>query len=182
MALPSTIYRAVLHLSDIDRGHYADLQATVARHPSETAERLVARLLAFALCHEEELLFTRGIGAGDEPDLWAKGPDGRVRLWVEVGLPEAERLLKASRHAENVVVFAFGSARRHWENVHLPQLGRAANLTAIALPQSLLDTLAGRLQRTIDWSLTVSGGTLYLTAGDRTLEGPINLLQGEAPA
>ncbi len=75
MALPSTIHRATIQLADIDSDRYESLQATVARHPSETAERLTARLLAYALCFEEGLVFTRGIAAGDEPDLWCKGPE-----------------------------------------------------------------------------------------------------------
>lgn len=181
MALPSTVHRAFIHLSDIDRGRYGELQATVARHPSETGERLVARLLAFSLCHEEGLAFTRGIGAGDEPDLWSRGPDGRTRLWVEVGLPEAARLLKAARHAGRVVLFAFGSSRRSWESIHLPQLSRASNLTVFGLDHSFLEQVAVRLQRSVEWSLTVSGGTLYLTVGGETLEAPLTLLLGEAP-
>src|SRR5512136_652890 len=110
MALPSTIYRTTIQLSDIDRGVYETLQASVARHPSETEERLVARLLASALCYEDGLQFTRGICVGEEPDLWSIGPDGRVTLWVEVGLPEPERLIKAARHVERVVLLACGSA------------------------------------------------------------------------
>ena len=92
MALPSAIHKVNIQLADIDRGVYETLQSTVARHPSETEERLVARLLAYALFFEPELVFTKGISAVDEPDLWSKGPDGRVLLWVEVGLPEADRI------------------------------------------------------------------------------------------
>ena len=80
MALPSTVYRATIQLSHVDRGIYDTLQATLARHPSETAERLVLRLLAFAICYGPDVAFTRGVGAGDEPDLWVKGGDGRVAL------------------------------------------------------------------------------------------------------
>ncbi len=99
MALPSTIYRTTVQLADIDRSIYETLQTTVARHPSETEERLIARLLALALFYEPDLGFTKGISATDEPDLWLKGADGRVQLWVEVGLPDAERIIKAARHA-----------------------------------------------------------------------------------
>lgn len=179
MALPSTIYRASIDLSDIDHDRYGELQATVARHPSETAERLVARLLAYALCHEEDLVFTRGVGAGEEPDLWARGADGRVRLWVEVGLPEADRLVKAARHAERVILLAFGSSRRHWENTHLPRLAPVSNLTVLALHQPLVDRLVQRLQRSVRWGLTVSGGTLYMAVDGETVEGPLALLHGE---
>lgn len=183
MALPPIIYRASIQLSDVDRNRYEHLQLTVARHPSETAERLVARLLAYALSYEEGLSFTKGICAGDEPDLWMKGPDGRVTLWLEVGLPEAERLLKASRHAERVVLFACGPGRLRWESVHLPRLKRAGNLTVYGLDQVFLQHLVERLQRGIDWSLTVTAGMLYLTVANETMESPLTLLvQSELPA
>ncbi|HEY5514244.1 MAG TPA: YaeQ family protein, partial [Geomonas sp.] len=111
MALPSTVYRASVQLSDLDRQVYEQLQTTIVRHPSETAERLVARLLAYALCFEEGLSFTKGVGSGDEPDLWSKGPDGRVKLWIEVGLPDPDRLAKSCRHVERAVLFACGPAQ-----------------------------------------------------------------------
>ena len=178
MALPPTIYRAVIDLADLDRNCYEKLQVTVARHPSETAERLVARLLAYALCFEDGLVFTKGISAGDEPDLWSKGPDGRVVLWVEVGLPEAERLLKASRHAERVVLFVNGSTRWRWETMHLPKLAAATNLTVIGVDQGFIEQLVAHLQRGIDWSLTLTEGTIYLTVGGETLETQKQVLVG----
>lgn len=178
MAQPATIYRAGIQLSDIDRGLYESLQVTVARHPSETEERLLARILAYALYYEPELTFTKGVGAGDEPDLWVKGPDGRVKCWVEVGLPDAERLIKASRHSEQVVLCAFGSALSVWEKQQLPKLAGIANLTVISLEQSFLKQLTGRLQRSISWSLTVTEGTLYLTIDSETLESSVIRLMG----
>lgn len=178
MAQPSTIYRAGIQLSDIDRGLYESLQITVARHPSETEERLLARILAYALYYEPELAFTKGVGAGDEPDLWIKGPDGRVRCWIEVGLPEAERLVKASRHSEQVVLCAFGAALAVWEKQQLPKLAGIANLTVISLDQSFLRQLTARLQRSIAWSLTVTEGSLYLEIDGETLESAVNHLAG----
>lgn len=182
MALPSTVYRASIELSDMDRGIFEHLQATVARHPSETEERLVARLLAFALCYEPELAFTKGIGAGDEPDLWVRGPDGRTTLWVEVGLPDPERLVKASRHAARVVLLAAGSSRRRWEEQHLPRLAALPNLTVVGLDHVFLRGLAERLERSVSWTLTLTEGTLYLTVGGETLETTLVRLAGAAPA
>lgn len=170
MALPATIYRASIQLSDVDRSIYESVQTTVARHPSETEERLAARLLAYALFYEPELSFTRGVAAGDEPDLWVKGPDGRVALWVEVGLPDAERLLKASRHAGRVVLLAFGSARWRWEEQQLPKLAGVPNLAVLGLDQGFLGSVVARLQRSIAWSLTVTEGALYLAVDGETLE------------
>lgn len=176
MALSPTIYRAVVALADVDGHRYERLAATVARHPSETAERLVARVLAYALCYEEGLTFTRGIAAGDEPDLWSKRPDGRVDLWVEVGLPEAERLIRAARHAERVVLCACGGGLPRWEAQHLPRLAGVANLRVVALPAALLDGAVAGLERSLDWSLTISGGDLYLGIGAASFSAPLRQL------
>lgn len=173
MALPSTIYRANIQLSDTDRGVYETLQATVARHPSETEERLVARLLAYALFNEEGLEFTRGISASDEPDLWSKRPDGRVTTWVEVGLPEAERLAKAARHAERVALLACGNGLPNWERLQLPKLEGVANLAVTTLDQSFINRLVTMLERVITWEMTVTEGTLYLQVAGQSLETPI---------
>jgi uncharacterized protein YaeQ len=178
MALPATIHRLAIDLADLDRGRYARLEASVARHPSETAERLVLRVLAYALCFDEELTFTKGIAAGDEPELWAKEPDGRVREWVEVGLPDPERLRKAGRHAERLVLLAGGSGLRRWLDQHQPKLAPLANLTILTLAPTLVDRLAKTLERVVEWSVTVTEGSLYLTAGGETLESPLTIVQG----
>jgi uncharacterized protein YaeQ len=170
MALPSKIYKATIELSDIDRGRYETLQATVAQHPSETEERLAARLLAYAIFFEDDLSFTKGLCATDEPDLWLKGGDGRVQLWVEVGLPDSDRIIKASRHAENVVLLACGRALSNWQQQHLPKLTNIANLTVITIDQAFLASLVERLERFISWSITITEGVCYLTIADQTLE------------
>lgn len=170
MALPSTVYRVTIQLSDIDRGVYETLQTTVARHPSETEERLVARLLAFSLFYEEQLLFTKGVSAGDEPDLWAKGPDDRVLLWIEVGLPDAERVIKAGRHAARIVLIASGKALPNWEQQQLPKLEGVANLAVITFDQTFIAALVTKLDRSINWSITITDGNLYLNVGTETFE------------
>lgn len=178
MAQPSTIYRASIQLADVDRSRYETLQVTVARHPSETEERMVARLLAFSVFFEPGLSFTRGVGAGDEPDLWLKHPDGRVAAWIEVGLPEAERLIKASRHSSQVALLTCGSTLSAWENQQLPRLKDVPNLTVVALEQGFLAGLVSRLDRSISWSLTISDGEIYLNVGDETLESSLQVLVG----
>lgn len=178
MALPSTIYRVNIQLSDVDRGIYESLQATVARHPSETEERLVARLLAYTLFFDPELEFTRGVGAGDEPDLWLKGPDGRVLLWVEVGLPEADRLIKAGRHAAQVAAVVCGKARPVWEQQHLPKLASMQNLTVLRFDQSFINNLAAKLDRSITWSVTITDGNLYINVGADTFETVLKDMAG----
>jgi len=172
MALPSTIYRAAIQLANIDENLYLPLQVTIAQHPSETAERLVARILSYALFYEPELVFTKGVGAGDEPDLWVIGPDGRVVTWIEVGLPEPERLIKASRHCQRVLFLAAGSSVSRWMGQHLSKLAGIANLTVFSIDQKFLATVAARLQRQISWSLTKTEGHIYLeeSGGTLTLE------------
>jgi len=178
MALPSTIHRVAIDLSDIDCGRYARLEATVARHPSETAERLILRVLAYALCYDEDLAFTKGISAGGEPDLWAKRPDGRVQEWIEVGLPDPERLCKTSRHAERVVLIAGGGGLQRWLSQHQPKLAPITNLTILTLDPALINRLAETLERVVEWSVTVTEGMLYLNRGDESLESPITIVQG----
>ena len=170
MALPSTIYRVNIQLSDVDLGVYESLQATVARHPSETEERLVARLLAYTIFFEPELTFTKGVSAGDEPDLWLKGPDDRVVLWVEVGLPESDRLVKASRHAERVAVIACGKALTKWEQQYLQKLGSVPNLSVVCFDQLFINCLVSKLDRSINWAVTITDGNLYINVGDDTFE------------
>ena len=180
MALPSTIYRATIQLSHVDRGIYETLQATIARHPSETAERLVLRLLAYAVCYGPELAFTKGVGAGDEPDLWVKGADDRVALWIEVGTPEPERLLKAARHAGRVVLLAGAPNRYRWDEQHLGRLSGIPNLTVIGLDFAFVRELAAGLERSIAWGVTITGGTLYVDTAGATLDAPLELLAGPA--
>ena len=179
MALPVTIYKANIQLSDLDRDIYETLQTTVARHPSETEERLVGRLLAYALLYEEGLCFTKGISEGDDPDLWSKAPDDRIRSWIEVGLPDPERLLKARRHADQVTLLAFGSKLPSWERQHLDKLINSSNITVITLEQEFINQLVSRLKRTVSWSITVTEGNLYLQDGSETLEtSPKRYAQG----
>lgn len=170
MALPVTIYKAGIQLADLDRSIYETLQTTVARHPSETEERLVGRLLAFALTYEDGLCFTKGICEGDVPDLWLKGPDGRIKAWVEVGLPDPDRLLKARRHADQVTLVAFGAKLPSWERQHLDKLIHSSNITVIIIEQEFISQLVARLKRSIDWSITITEGNIYLQDGGETLE------------
>lgn len=178
MALPSKVYKASLQLSDVDHGVYETLQATVAQHPSETEERLVARLLAYAIFHEPELTFTKGISATDEPDLWVKRADDRVRLWVEVGLPEPDRIIKASRHSERVALLACGRQLVTWDQQQLPKLEKVANLIVISIDPAIITRLASQLERSVAWSVTITEGMLYLTCGAATLESPLQVKMG----
>lgn len=178
MAQRSFIHRVSVELSDTDRQVYEHLQMSVARADSETLHRLVARILAYCLCYERDIAFTQGVGAGDEPDVWVKTPDDRVKVWIEVGLPDAKRLLKAARHSERVVLLAYGKGLPRWQAEHLPPLADASNVTVEVLEPRFLEQLVAVVDRTIDWSLTISGGTLYLANGKEQLEGILEHLSG----
>ena len=119
MALKATIFRVELQVSDLDRHYYAAHELTVARHPSETDERMMVRLLAFALHADPALAFTRGLSSDDEPDLWRHADDGTLAQWLEVGLPEPKRLRRACGRAREVTVFAYGGhAAELWWSRH----------------------------------------------------------------
>ena len=103
MALKATIFKADLQIADMDRGYYQTHALTIARHPSETDQRMMVRILAFALFADERLHFTRGISTDDEPDLWLKGLDEEIELWVDLGQPDLKRIRKACGRARQVV-------------------------------------------------------------------------------
>lgn len=162
MALSATPYKVNLNLTDLDRDVYATQRFTVARHPSETETRMTARLLAYALWYSESLAFGRGLSDVDEPALWEKSLDGRVLHWIEVGLPDAERLTWCSRRAERVSLLAYGKVGV-WESRTLSALGGLNNLHIASLPEAPLAAIAEDLPRSIDWAVMISEGTLFVT-------------------
>ena len=136
MALPSTICKAVLHVSDIDRNYYAEHALTIARHPSETDERMMVRLVAFALNAHEHLTFGKGVAASDEPDLWHKDLTGAIVHWIEVGQPDDKTLLRAAGRAERVTVYAYRSGAELWWAPIADRLARARQLAVWRIPTS----------------------------------------------
>ncbi|GAB7193879.1 hypothetical protein OS31_14700 [Dickeya oryzae] len=119
MALKATVYKASVNIADMDRAFFQDVSLTLAQHPSETDQRMMLRLLAW-ICHaDEQLRFTKGLCADDEPEIWRHSDDGRVLLWVELGLPDEKRLKKACSLSPDVVLYAYGerAARVWWQNM-----------------------------------------------------------------
>ncbi|MBJ21925.1 MAG: YaeQ family protein [bacterium] len=170
MARGSIIYRTQLELSLVDRDVYAERTMSVARHPSETLERTLLRVIAFALRFEEGLEFGRGVSATDEPDLWSRQGDGRVREWIEVGQPDGKRLVKASRQSERVTLFAFGDGVTRWKTAQLDSIDAPANLSAARIDDGFLRDLAAQSDRQLRWSITLSEGILFLSTGARSFE------------
>jgi uncharacterized protein YaeQ len=150
MALGATIYKVELHVADTDRHYYGSHALTIARHPSETIERMVVRLIAFSIHAHEELAFTKGISGTDEPDIWLKDLTGSIDLWVEVGQPTETRILKACGRAEKVAVYCYnGHASKLWWDSASKKLERVRNLKVVSLPVDAIREVATLVQRSM---------------------------------
>ena len=163
MALKATIFKATLMIADMDRHYYADHHLTLARHPSETDERMMCRLLAFALNASESLQFTKGLSTDDEPELWQKSLSDEIELWVELGLPDESRLRKACNRSRQVILYTYGGrAVPLWWEKHQNKLNRFNNLTIINLPAEPLEALAAMAQRNMSLQCTIQDGDVSI--------------------
>ena len=167
MALKATVCKAELHIADMERGYYHDHAVTVARHPSETDERMMVRLLAFALNADEALAFGAGLSTDDEPDLWRKDLTGNIETWIDVGLPDEKRIRKACGRAAQVFVYSYGgrAAELWWQQVS-GKLARSNKLTVINLPQAGTQALARLAARNMQLQYTIQDGQVWV-ADDR---------------
>jgi uncharacterized protein YaeQ len=175
MALKSTIYKATLQIADMDRQLYAEHALTLALHPSETEERLLVRLLAFALNvpHDTDrgaLVFARGLSDSDEPDLWQHDLTGELRHWIEVGQPDERRLAKACARAARVTMYCFGSAADIWWAGIRNKLTRLSKLQVWQLPSEQAQALARLASRSMQWQITVQDGQVWVNSDGVTLE------------
>jgi uncharacterized protein YaeQ len=163
MALKATIFKAALQIADMDRNYYGEHALTIARHPSETDERMMVRLLAFALHAEERLAFGRGLSDEGEPDVWEKDLTGAITTWIDVGLPDDKRIRKAAGRAGQVYVYSYGAAhgtRLWWEQVE-SKLDKARNVTVIRLPATETRELASLSDRNMKLTCTVQDAQIW---------------------
>ncbi len=159
----STVVKAELQISDMDRHYYATHNLVLAQHPSETDERLMVRLLAFAIHADERLEFGRGLSDEDEPALWKRDYTGDVDLWIELGHPDESRIRKASARARQVVVLNYGGrASDLWWEKNAGTLSRLKNLTVLALPGDVPGQLAAIGERGMRLDVLVQDGELQL--------------------
>ncbi|MFV0277525.1 MAG: YaeQ family protein [Parahaliea sp.] len=165
MALKPTIYKIQLDLADSDRDVYQQHSLTLARHPSETTERLTARVLAFGLYAAPGLVFTRGLSTAQEPDLWQHSASGEIEHWVELGQPEPARLRKASGVAARVSVLAYGKSADTWWNQNGEAIGLLPRLRVSQLPWREVQDAAGLVTRNCALALSIAGGMIYLDDG-----------------
>lgn len=180
MALKSTIYKTGLQVADMDRNYYAEHALTLACHPSETAERMMVRLLAFALNAHERLGFGRGLSDVDDPDLSLKDLTGQIELWIEVGQPDEKAILKACGRAGQVRVYAYGSATPLWWKAIGSKLTRARNLAVYAIPPAEAQALGQMVERTMQLQCTVQDGEVWVRDETRTVEVHLETLREAA--
>ncbi len=171
MALKATIYKAELQISDMDRNYYHSHALTIARHPSETDERMMVRILAFAIHAHEALAFGKGLSADDEPDLWRKDLTGAIELWIDVGLPDEKRIRKACGRAAQVVILSYGGrgADLWWGQVS-GLLERFSNLTVKNLPADTSQVLTGMAQRNMQLQCLIQEGQMWMGDQDDRVE------------
>jgi len=178
MAIKATVFKAALQIADLDRHYYADHALTLARHPSETDERMMVRLLGFALFADEALAFGKGISSDEEPDIWHKDLTGAIKRWIEVGLPDERVIRRASGRAEQVVVISYGRAADIWWNENRDKLQRLNNLTVIKLASDFTLSLAAMANRTMKLQCTIQEDHIMMTSDSGMVDIEPIILQG----
>lgn len=171
MALKATIFKARLQISDMDRRYYECHELTLARHPSENDERMMIRLLAFALNAQENLSFTKGLSSDDEPDLWQKSLSDEIECWIELGQPDEKRLRQAAGKSKKVIVYPYGgNAADMWWQQNQGKLNAIKNLSVINLPGDTGEQLTQLTQRNMELQCTIDDGTIWLGDEKITVE------------
>lgn len=163
MALKATVFKADLQLANLDQNHFGDYALTIAQHPSETVERVMIRLLAFALYASEDMRFGRGLSNEEDAAVWEIDPAGVTRLWVDVGLPDEPRIKKACSRSDKVVVLTYGGrAADMWWQQSAAVLGRYKNLTVMQISSEDSAKLVEVALRTMKLAWTIQEGVVYL--------------------
>ncbi|NWN82876.1 MAG: YaeQ family protein [Halomonas sp.] len=178
MALKATIFKARLQIADMDRHYYGEHALTLARHPSETDERMMLRLLAFARHAHEDLAFGRGVSTEDEPDLWIRSLTGEVELWIQLGQPDEREIRRACGRARQVVLYTYSGqgASIWWE-----QLGRKlsslGNLSVYDIPVESMAVLGQLVARGMEINISIQDGAIWLANAETAVEVSIEVRQ-----
>lgn len=171
MAIKATIFKANLQIADMERHYYQDHALTLAQQPSETNERLMVRLLAFALHAHEYLEFGQGMTNDEEADLWCKDLTGSIELWIDVGIPDEKLIRKACGRSNHVIVYCYGGrVADMWFAQNSAQFERQKNLTIINLPTESTKALAKLAQRNMNLQCTIQDGQVWLSDGDDSVQ------------
>jgi uncharacterized protein YaeQ len=172
----NTLYRGRITLADTDRQRYLTLEPSTARHPSETPDRVVLRLLALAVFPADALQFRTGVCAGEAPELVAHHPDGRISHWIDVGTPALQRLRAASRRDRQIGVLTHDGLLPRWRRQHGGRLALEPQWQVWCVAAPLVESLADGLRPRLHWDLTLADGVLYLDTGAATLSSELQRL------
>jgi uncharacterized protein YaeQ len=173
LALGATIHQFSVQLSHVDRGIYESMEVRAARHPSESEEFLLARVLAFCLEQRQGLAFSKGLSEPDQPALEVRDLTGALQAWIDIGTPDAARLHRASKAAPRVAVYTHTDADRYWQSLAGERIHRAESVELYGLDRALVAALVSRLERRMSFDLSATDGMLYLTIGDELLSGTL---------
>lgn len=178
MAQNSTIFKAELQISDMDRHYYASHALTLARHPSETDERMMVRVLAFILNASEELAMGKGISSDDEPDLWQKDLTGAVQKWIEIGQPDEKRVRRACGLSREVIIYPYsGNSADMWWEQNKRALDKLDKVSVVNIPVEISDALGKLAQRTMQLQATIQDGEVWITDSDNSLQVMVQVLK-----
>lgn len=179
MALKSTVFKVELQVSDLDRHYYQTHALTIARHPSETDERMMARVIAFGLSADDALAFGKGLSADDEPDLWRKDLTGEVDLWVELGQPDEPAIRRAAGRARRVIVYTYsGRGADVWWKKTAAAVARTKNVSVIDIHPETLQALAALTERTMQMQFIVQDGQAQVIVGESVVPVALTVLAG----
>lgn len=174
MALSASIFKTNVQLSDMDRQLYSTYSLTLARHPSETDERMMCRLIAFMRYADERLVFTKGLSEKEEPDLWVKDFTGQTELWIEVGAPTVKRIVTQSRQVKRIVVFGYGRNAGLWWKKSKDDLEKIRNLDVVILPVELTESISRQVGRSMEWQCLIQDGQMSLIGEKGNFEVDFN--------
>jgi uncharacterized protein YaeQ len=177
VALTATIHHFTVRLSDVDRGVYETLELKAARHPSESEEYLVTRVLAYCLEYAEGIAFSRGLSEPDQPAIAVRDLTGVLKAWIDVGSPDAARLHRAAKAAPRVAVYTHKDPAQLLRSLDGERIHRAEALELYALGRDFVAALVKRLQRRNQLDLSVSDRHVYATIGGETLSGEVERLE-----
>ncbi len=176
MAIKSVIYKATLQVADMDRHYYADHSLNIACHPSETLQRMMVRILVFALNAHEQLEFAKGISDADEPDIWQKDLTGAIEQWIEVGQPDERRIMKACGRSGEVKIYAYGSSTDVWWKQIASKLTRAKNLAVMKIEPETAEALERLCERTMHLQVTIQDGEIWMRSASDAVEAKLSPL------
>ena len=171
MAQKATIFKAEISISDMDRNYYQDHNLTIARHPSETDERMMLRLVAFIQNAHEFLSFSKGISDDEEPDLWQKNYSDVIEMWIELGQPSEQRIKKGCNQSQKMMIYSYAdNSFDAWWKKEQNKLSQRKNLSVVTLPSELASELSGLTERNMQIQVTIQDGQMWLNINNQNIE------------